>query len=283
MKKFHQRPNTFVSHVHLIVEELQKSLSFYQGVLGFQILDRTRSSISMTLNGKDALVTLEQPVDVLPKEPRRSGLYHYAILLPDRKELAKVIQHFIDIKYPLQGLSDHLVSEALYLADPDGNGMEIYVDRPSESWEWIGEQVTMATEQVDLHSLLSEANEEKFTGLPSDSIMGHIHLHVSDLSRAAEFYMDGLGFKVVYQISNQALFISSGGYHHHIGLNIWNGKNIQEPSRNSVGLKYFTIVFADEKTRDGAIKNLELLGYPVNEYIAVDPSGNHIRLTVAMD
>jgi catechol 2,3-dioxygenase len=278
--KFHQKPNTFVSHVHLIVEQLERSLSFYQGVLGFQVLDRTESSVSLTLNGKAALVTLEQPTDVLPKEPRRSGLYHYAILLPDRKELAKVIQHFIDIKYPLQGISDHLVSEALYLADPDGNGMEIYVDRPSESWEWIGEQVSMATEHVDLRSLLSEANGEKFTGLPSNTIMGHIHLHVSDLAKAAEFYLNGLGFKVVYQISNQAIFISSGGYHHHIGLNIWNGKGVQAPSRNSVGLKYYTIVFADDITRDGAIRNLELLGYPVSEYTAVDPSGNHIVLTM---
>lgn len=281
--KFHQQPNTFVSQVHLIVEQLERSVSFYQGVLGFQILDRTGSSISLTLNGKDVLVTLEQPADVSPKEPRRSGLYHYAILLPDRKELAKVLQHFIDIKYPLQGISDHLVSEALYLADPDGNGLEIYVDSPSESWEWIGEQVSMATEQVDLRSLLSEANGEKFTCLPCDTIMGHIHLHVSDLAKAAEFYIKGLGFKVVYQISNQALFISSGGYHHHIGLNIWNGKGIKAPSRNSVGLKYYTIVFADEITRDGAKKNLELLGYPVNEITAVDPSGNHILLTVAKD
>ncbi|MDF2646354.1 MAG: catE [Paenibacillus sp.] len=281
--KFHQQPITFVSHVHLIVKKLERSLSFYQGVLGFQLLDRTETSVSLTLNGKDVLVTLEQPADVSPKEPRRSGLYHYAILLPDRKELAKVIQHFIDIKYPLQGISDHLVSEALYLADPDGNGLEIYVDRPSESWEWIGEQVSMATEQVDLRSLLSEANGEKFTGLPTDTIMGHIHLHVSDLAKAAEFYINGLGFKVVYQISNQALFISSGGYHHHIGLNIWNGKGIQAPSRNSVGLKYYTIVFADELTRDGAKKNLELLGYPVNENTAVDPSNNHILLTVAKD
>lgn len=281
--KFHQQPNTFVSQVHLIVEQLERSVSFYQGVLGFQILDRTGSSISLTLNGKDVLVTLEQPADVSPKEPRRSGLYHYAILLPDRKELAKVLQHFIDIKYPLQGISDHLVSEALYLADPDGNGLEIYVDRPSESWEWIGEQVSMATEQVDLRSLLSEANGEKFTGLPSDTIMGHIHLHVSDLAKAAEFYIKGLGFKVVYQISNQALFISSGGYHHHIGLNIWNGKDIKAPSSNSVGLRYYTIVFANEITRDGAKKNLELLGYPVNENTAVDPSGNHILLTVAKD
>ncbi|MDQ0887696.1 catechol 2,3-dioxygenase [Paenibacillus sp. V4I9] len=278
--KFHQQPITFVSHVHLIVEKLERSLSFYQGVLGFQLLDRTETSVSLTLNGKDVLVTLEQPADVLPKEPRRSGLYHYAILLPDRKELAKVIQHFIDIRYPLQGISDHLVSEALYLADPDGNGMEIYVDRPSDSWEWIGEQVSMSTEQVDLRSLLSETNGEKFTGLPSETIMGHIHLHVSDLAKAAEFYIHGLGFKVVYQISNQALFISSGGYHHHIGLNIWNGKGVQAPSRNSVGLKYFTIVFADEITRDAATRNLERLGYPVNEYTAVDPSGNHIVLTV---
>ncbi|WP_312876209.1 VOC family protein [Paenibacillus alginolyticus] len=214
----------------------------------------------------------------MPKEPRRSGLYHYAILVPDRKELAKVIQHFIDIKYPLQGISDHLVSEALYLADPDGNGIEIYVDRPSEDWEWIGEQITMSTEQVNLRSLLSEANGERFTGLSSDTIMGHIHLHVSDLAKAAEFYIQGLGFKVVYQISNQALFISTGGYHHHIGLNIWNGKGVQAPSRNSVGLKFYTIVFTDEITRDSAIKNLALLGYSVNENTVVDPSENHILL-----
>ncbi|WP_141434484.1 VOC family protein [Bacillus sp. 03113] len=278
---FHKKPVTFVSYVHLIVQQLERSLLFYEGLLGFQILERTENKVTLTVDGENPLVTIEQPEGVLPKEPRRSGLYHFALLLPSRKELAKVLQHFIDIKYPsIQGASDHFVSEALYLADPDGNGIEIYVDRPSEGWKWNGEEVYMTTEAIDIPNLLSEAKGEKFTGLPSTTIMGHIHLHVSDLVKADEFYVKGLGFNIVHRLSNHAHFLSTGGYHHHIGLNTWNGTGAPAPSPNSVSLKYYKIVFGDEAARSSAIQNLQQLGYTVSSYMVKDPSGTHIHLEV---
>jgi catechol 2,3-dioxygenase len=280
--KFHQKPLTYVSHVHLNVKEIERSLSFYQGTLGLQVLERAANRVTLTADGKNPLVTVEQPSNVLPKEPRRSGLYHLAILLPSRKELAKAVKHFMDIKYEaVQGASDHLVSEAFYLSDPDGNGIELYSDRPAEGWKWRGQEVSMVSDPLDIPNLFAEIGEEDFTGLPEDTIMGHIHLHVGNLVEAEEFYGKGLGFDVVHRLSSHALFMSTGGYHHHIGLNIWNGEGVPAPSPNSVGMKYYTMVFPNQAARDDAVQNLQLLGFSISDFTAEDPSGNTIQLIIS--
>jgi catechol 2,3-dioxygenase len=281
---FHREPNVFVSHVHLKVADLQRSIDFYQQVIGFQLLEQTENKASLSADGKTVLVTIEQPENIHPKQQRTTGLYHFAILLPSRSDLAKVIEHFIKIGYPLQGASDHLVSEALYLADPDGNGIEIYADRPSSTWKWNNEEVVMSTERLDIEGILAEGDGKPWAGMPSDTLMGHIHLHVSELHKTEEFYCKGLGFNVVTRYGGQALFISTGRYHHHIGLNTWNGIGAPAPSENSVGLRNFTLVYPNEKARISAIANLEKIGAVVTkengQYTTADPSGNQILLSL---
>lgn len=281
---FHEKPSTFVSQVHLNVQDLQRSLEFYQTIIGFNILEQTDRSIVLTADGASPLVTIEQPEDVSPKKRGTAGLFHYALLLPSRADLAKIILHMIKMKYPVQGASDHLVSEALYLADPDGNGIEIYVDRPSSNWKWQGEEVVMATEPLDLEGVIKEDDGTPWDGLPAGTIMGHIHLHVAEFEKIKQFYCDGLGFEVVCRYGSQALFISTGGYHHHIGLNTWNGVGAPAPAENSVGMSYYTVVFPSETVLQEAASRIKSMGASVADqdgvFLTTDPSGNQIKLIV---
>lgn len=282
---FHQPPVTFVSQVNIKVQSLERSLTFYQEVIGFKVYEKTDKSAKLTADGKTVLLSLEQPSDVVPKRGRTTGLYHFALLLPDRVDLAKILKHFLQTGYPLQGASDHLVSEALYLADPDGNGIEIYTDRPASKWEWNDQHVVMATEALDAENLLAEGMEQNWNGLPAGTVMGHIHLHVAELVKTEEFYTKGLGFEVVSRYGPQALFISSGKYHHHIGLNTWNGVGAPTPPANSVGLDSFSLVLPDETSLKETVARLKEIGAQVSEEngmsIAVDPSGNRIELETA--
>ena len=283
--EFHRPPHMFVGQLELKVINIERSLAFYQNAIGFQILEQSSKKAVLTADGQTPLLTIEQPENVKKKQPNTTGLYHFAILLPARSDLAKVLRHFIQIGYPLHGGSDHLVSEALYLADPDGNGIEIYADRPSSTWNWKNGEVVMATEPLNVESLLAEGKGESWEGLPADSLIGHIHLHVSDLQKAEEFYIKGLGFHVVNRYGRQALFISTGGYHHHIGLNTWNGAGAPMPPENSAGLKWFSLVLPTEEARNKIIERLQKIRASVKEengvYMTKDPSGHLIQLFVS--
>lgn len=284
MSNFHHKPNVYVGQVNLRVEDLQRSLKFYQEIIGFQILTQTPTKAELTANGNTALLSIEQSEKFTPKQPRTTGLYHYALLLPNRSELGKVLTHLLQAGYPLQGGSDHLVSEALYLADPDGNGIEIYADRPASTWQWRDGEVQMATEPIDAEALLAEGKGDSWTLLPPDTLMGHIHLHVAEFEKIKEFYCSGLGFEIVCRYGTQALFISTGGYHHHIGLNTWNGVGASKPPTNSVGLTQYSLVFPNVEERTNAKERLIKLGYQVEseegDFTTEDPSGNRIRLVV---
>ncbi len=281
MEKFHQAPNIYVGEVNIKVKNLEYSVTFYQQIIGLKVLEKTDRKAVLTTDGKTALLSLEQPADVIPKSGKMSGLYHFAILLPTRVDLSVFLRHLLQTGYPL-GAGDHYVSEALYLNDPDGNGIEVYRDRPSSEWTWKDGLVEMATEQVDAEGILAESNAE-WKGLPSGTVMGHIHLHVGDLKKAEEFYTKGLGFDVVSHYP-QALFMSTGGYHHHIAINTWQGVGAPTPPKNSVGLNWYTLVFPDEAARDNVIKQLQQLGAPLEKevdfYVTSDPSGNQIRLVI---
>ncbi|MGE7879018.1 VOC family protein [Peribacillus muralis] len=278
---FHQKPVTFVGEVSINVMNLNDAIMFYQDIIGLQLLKKTDRQAVLTTDGKTPLLTLEQPAGVTPKEGRTSGLYHFALLLPTRADLAEFLRHLLQTKYPF-GAADHAVSEALYITDPDGNGIEIYVDRPSDRWKWADGEVAMGTDPLDGNDLLEESDRE-WSKLPEGTLMGHIHLHVSDLRKTEEFYMQGLGFTVVNRFGG-ALFTSTGGYHHHIGLNTWNGVGVPAPKENSVGLNWYTLVFADEKARNEITKQLQAIGAVVTEkeayYVVADPSGNEIHLVV---
>ncbi|MCM3664009.1 VOC family protein [Mesobacillus subterraneus] len=282
---FHQPPVTFVGQVNLKVQNFERALAFYKEVIGFKVYEQTERSAKLTADGKTVLLSIEQPEDVIPKQARTAGLYHFALLLPQRSDLANIVRHFLKLGYPLQGASDHLVSEALYLADPDGNGIEIYTDRPASKWDWNDNEVVMATQALDAENLLAEGKDESWNGLPAGTIMGHIHLHVSELANTEEFYTKGLGFEVVCRYGSQALFISSGKYHHHIGLNTWNGIGAPKPPVNSAGLESFTLVLPNEESVIATIARLKEIGASVTEeeygVYTVDPSGNRINLETA--
>src|SRR5690625_3965790 len=279
---FHQKPVTFVSEVSLKVQNLKRSLDFYENIIGFKVLKQTETTAHLTADGKTVLVKIEQPENVIPKQERTTGLYHFALLLPTRPDLANFLKHYMKTGLQL-GASDHLVSEALYLSDVDGNGIEVYADRDPTKWTWKKELVEMVTDPLNFSDLISKATGE-WKGLPSNTIMGHIHLHVADLQEAEQFYIDGLGFDIVSRYGNQALFISDGNYHHHIGLNIWNGVGAPKPDSNSAGMKSYTIVLEDEKKRSTVATRLENIGASLyikdDTYITEDPSGNKIILQI---
>lgn len=282
--KFHKKPHIFVPTVDLKVANLERSIAFYQEIIGLNVLKQNEKSASFTADGVNPLITIEQPDHVTPRNESNTGLYHFALLVPTRKDLGIVLKHLIETRNPLQGGSDHLVSEALYLADPDMNGIEIYADRPSETWNWINDQVVMDSRRLDIEGLLAIAEGEKFTGLPKETIIGHIHLQVADLQSTEKFYCDGLGFDVVTKYGRQALFVSTGGYHHHIGFNTWHSAGGSAPLETSAGLKNYTLLFPNEEEKAKAIDRIKKLGAIVKEEsgktITMDPSGNQIQLFV---
>ncbi|MFE4522287.1 VOC family protein [Cytobacillus firmus] len=280
---FHQKPITFVAQVNINVQDLQRSLAFYKEVIGFKVLSKTDRTAELTADGKTALLRIEQPENAEPKMGRTTGLYHFALLLPKRSDLAKIVRHFVEIGLQF-GSSDHLVSEALYLSDPDGNGIEIYIDRSPSDWTWKNGEVMMTVDPLDFPDLISIGQQQSWKGLPAGTVMGHIHLHVAELANTEKFYTEGLGFEAVCRYGTQALFISSGKYHHHIGLNTWNGVGAPQPSENSVGLQSFKLIFENEAAINQAVENLKKLGAAAavenNKVITEDPSGNRIILGV---
>lgn len=278
---FHQPPKTYTGEVFLRVTDLDKLTNFYTDIIGFRILEKAENRVVLTADGKKPLLVLEQPAHILPKEPRRTGLYHFALLLPTRADLGKAIKHFSKNEVRL-GASDHLVSEALYLSDPDGNGIEIYRDRKPEEWTWQDGFVGMSTDPIDAQGVVMASGNEEWDGLPAGTVMGHVHLHVANLAETQSFY-EALGFELVTPYP-QALFMSTGKYHHHIGMNTWNGVGAPRPSKESAGLEAYTLVYPDQATLDAAIEKIEGRGATVESkagyFVTEDPSGNGIVLRV---
>ena len=281
MKNFHSRESKYVYQISLKVENLERSLDFYTSVLGFKVLSEDNKEIALTADGINPIIILSQPKNVIKKIPKRTGLYHIAILLPVRSDLGSLLINLKDKNYPLDGGSDHNVSEAIYLRDPDENGIEIYTDVDSDKWTWENNKVKMTTDFLNYEELLSLAKNDDWKGMPEETIIGHIHLHVSDLEKAKDFYVNGLGFDITAVMGGTAVFLSDGGYHHHIALNIWNGTGIDPLPENSAGMNYYTIVFPDEQTKQISIEKLKVLGYKIfdtnNEIFTKDPSGNLIK------
>ncbi|MCA1292101.1 VOC family protein [Paenibacillus sp. alder61] len=237
-------PDTEIGPVSIKITNMEQSLRFYSEVIGFRLLSRDEAAATavLTADGKHPLLILEANPN-FRRLPERSvsGLYHFAVLVPDRKSLGLVLRNLASHRIPI-GQGDHLVSEALYLNDPDGNGIEIYADRPRETWQRNerGEYV-MTTDPVDVDGLLSASEGADWNGLPDRTKIGHVHFHVGDLQLARRFYCETLGFEVTAHYGNSALFISAGGYHHHIGLNLWAGAGAPAAPEDAVGVRYFTV------------------------------------------
>ena len=227
-----------------------------------------------------ALVELEADPDAPRRPPHTTGLFHLAILVPSRADLGQAFRRVVGTGWRLSGASDHLVSEALYLSDPEGNGIELYRDRPRDEWPVAGGALRMDTLPLDVGSLLSEAdgaNDE--AGMPSGTTLGHVHLQVADLTAAERFWVDALGLDVTVRGYPGALFVSAGGYHHHVGLNTWAGVGAASPPDGALGLARFEVVLPDADAVTEAGDRLAAAG-PVelveDGVLATDPSGNAV-------
>lgn len=248
MSEFRLPATTQIGHAHLQVADLPRALHFYKELIGFKEINHDRETVLLSATGKfPAHMLLTARADAKSKPPRTTGLYHTAIRFANRRELARVFRRLIENGWPFQGFADHIVSEALYLADPDNNGVELYTDRPREQWRWRNGAVEMATDPLDVDDLLREIKKDTspWEGVHPGTDIGHVHLHVSDLQNAEAFYHGVLGFDVMQRSYPGALFVSAGGYHHHIGLNIWAGKGAPPPPPNAVGLLSFSISIPD--------------------------------------
>ncbi|MGZ8457887.1 MAG: VOC family protein, partial [Gemmatirosa sp.] len=274
---------TRLGAVRLQAADLARSLSFYERVLGLRIVERTDAGARLAAHGDDAtLVELVERPGARPMTARgRLGLYHYAILLPDRSALGRFVAHLAESGVRA-GAGDHLVSEAFYLQDPDGLGIEIYADRPRETWRRVDRELMMATDPVDVASLVEAAGDARWTGMPAGTVVGHVHLHVGDVARAGEFYADGIGFdRMVWQYPG-ALFLGAGGYHHHVGANTWAGSGARPPAADDARLLEWTIVLPGDGDVDAAADSLARGGHAVTrdgrDALATDPWGTAVRL-----
>jgi catechol 2,3-dioxygenase len=279
-------PDTDLGEVKLKVKNLERSAQFYKDVVGLKVLKQDGDTVYFTADGQKVLLVLEaHPDSVILPQRTTTGLYHFAILVPDRKQLGLALRNLIQAQIHI-GQADHLVSEALYISDPEGNGIEIYRDRPRDTWERDAQgNYKMATDPIEWESLLQEAGDEPWSGLHPETIIGHVHLHVADLKSSNEFYTRLLGFDIVGNYAGfSALFVSAGGYHHHLGLNIWAGAGAPNPPSNAAGLDYYTIMFPNRAERDLVVKRLADAGVSTYEQDTAlfvnDPSNNRIKLAV---
>jgi catechol 2,3-dioxygenase len=276
---------TAVGAVHLTVSDLERSLEYYGRSVGLTVRAREGNAVSLGAGERELLVLVEergaQPA------PGSTGLYHFALLLPERVDLAGWLAHAARDQVPLTGLSDHFVSEALYLSDPDGHGIEIYWDRPREVWEGkVSERMT--TLPLDVDSLLDELEDPgsaPFEGLPAGTVMGHVHLKVARIPETIAFYRDVLGFALMAQLGPHAAFLSAGGYHHHLGANTWESAGGSAPPRGAAALRHASIVLPNAAARDTVIERVEAVGNRVDhrnsDPVIWDPSRNTLLLTLA--
>lgn len=274
---------TRLGRVRLQVADLDRSLSFYEGLIGLRVLRRTRDVAELGAHGGDAvLVELRARADARPVPPRGLlGLYHFAILLPDRPSLGRFLRHLGD-RGARPGMSDHRVSEAIYLTDPDGLGLEVYADRPRSTWRHQDRQLAMATDPLDVRDLLADAGSDAWTGTPAGTVIGHIHLYVDRIETGAAFYHEALGFDKVVWSYPGALFVSAGGYHHHVGMNTWAAGSPVATDEDARLLEW-EIVLPSAADTARAAESLATAGFPVDPasdaFIVRDPWGTavHIR------
>ncbi len=270
--------------VSLTVGDLDRALRFYSDVLGLAPAERSGGSALLAAGNTPLLHLVELP-GARPKPARAAGLYHFALLLPSRSDLARWLRHVLETGWPLQGWSDHGVSEAVYLADPDGNGIEVYRDRPRAEWPLSNGDLQMVTEPLDARGLLALAPDGEPWSMPAGAVMGHVHLHVAGIPQAQRFYCEVLGFDLVQRYGPSALFVSAGGYHHHIGLNTWAGVGAPPAPAGSAGLRYITVLLPDEAALASTVDRVQAAGVAIapqdGDWFLSDPSGNGIRLAIS--
>jgi catechol 2,3-dioxygenase len=271
---------TRMGAVELTVSDLGRSLDYYRKAIGLGVRQEVDGRVS--LGGDSELLVLHEVPGAQPA-PRNTGLFHFALLVPERRDLALWLAHAIREQVPMTGASDHFVSEALYLRDPDGHGIEIYADRPREVWE--GQVARMTTEPLDLENLLGELDDperEPFEGLAAGTVMGHVHLQVADIPETLRFYRDVMGFDEMATLGSQATFLAAGGYHHHVGANTWASAGAPPAPEGSASLRLASVVLPDSARRDEVVGRVAATGQDPEETpegpVVRDPSGNRLLL-----
>ncbi len=265
---------THLGRVRLQVADLDRSIRYYQQVLGLRLLHRHASEAVLGDQVSEIpLIEFRERPGANPVRRRgHLGLFHFAILLPDRAALGRLLRHLASIDAQV-GASDHLVSEALYLHDPDGLGIEVYADRARSTWVRRDGEMVVETKPLDIESVLAAGGTAPWTGMPAGTVMGHMHLHVGALETAAAFYGDALGLEPTVWSYPGALFLSAGGYHHHLGTNIWAGDDAPRPGDNDARLLEWELVLPDREAVVAAAQRLEAAGHVVTH------SGDGTRVT----
>ena len=269
-------PDTLrLGSVHLTVSGLDRSVDFYENSIGLRLHRREGGVAAMGVGGEDLLVLYEEPG--ARHAGRHAGLYHYALLFPSREELARAAARLAATKAPIQGASDHGTHEAIYLPDPDGNGIELAADRPRERWprplDYAG-----GPHRLNMDGLLAIASDEAArSGIGPNLVVGHVHLHVGDLQRGLDFYRGILGFELMTFMPGAAAFVSAGGYHHHLGLNVWRGEGVPPVPEGRVGLRHWTVVLEAAEDVAAVGERVRAAGVPTEErdggLLARDPWG----------
>lgn len=237
---------THIAKVGLKARDGEAVASFYRNLLGLEEQSRRDGAIVLGAAGRE-LIEIENVPSSKPDDPRSAGLFHTAFLLPSRRDLARWVRHASENRIPVSGASDHLVSEALYLSDPEGNGIEIYADRPKESWVRDGGDIAMATNRLDVDNLLGELDGDtpSWTSAPDGTVIGHVHLRVGDPSVAEDWWHSEFGFATMAKYGTQAVFLASGGYHHHIGANTWQSAGAGPRDADRAGLSFIELASSD--------------------------------------
>lgn len=270
---------TRMGEVRLAVSDVERTLALYRDVLGFRVL-RTEGD-DLLLGGDAPVLRLVPAPGAAPRPRGTTGLYHAAYLLPSRADLGRLIRRLVELQHPVEGASDHLVSEALYLSDPEGNGIEIYADRPRETWRWEDRALHMATRPMDVRGVVAAGGTEPWRGLPAGTTLGHVHLNVGEIAGAEAFYRDAVGFDLTTRYGDQATFLSAGGYHHHLAANTWEGRGARPPPPGTLGLREYSVVLPDEESVGALEKRLRRADLAAtrdgDDLLARDPAGNAVR------
>lgn len=279
-------PATTVGAVHLRVNDLDTARKFYTRMLGLTAHIAESGELVLSADGATPLLVIQEDKAAPPRDERTTGLYHFALLLPDRAELGRLVKNIASTRYQFDGLVDHTISEAAYLTDPEGNGIELACDYPRESWgDWAAVSPATMNKPMDVARMMREADAlaKPWDGIAPMTRMGHVHLHVRDVDEALRFYEDVLGFDVMARLGSAAAFISAGGYHHHLGLNTWAGPRAPQPG--AVGLRHFTIVYPDDAELTRMLSRVRDAGVTIEQAnagtFATDPTGNRVLLKVA--
>ena len=292
--EFSIHPATLIGHVSLTIANLENQITFYQQVLGFQLHWREGNKAGLGAGGADLLRLTEEPN--VRKYQRVTGLYHFAVLFPNRRELARAIARLFALKYPNYP-TDHIMTKTTYLDDPEGNGIELYAESPEDgTWRMANGifetrradgTISNGREPLDVDALFSHLKEDDRLDvpIPPETRLGHMHLHVHNVAEAVDFYHGVIGFDVMGLVKSFGMaFVSAGGYHHHIGLNTWQGEGAPPPPADAVGLRHFTVELPNQQALDQVIERIDKAGIPSNQtndgLLLHDPSQNGMILTL---